>query len=56
MFRNYELLWGYLRDLMNETREEQDSINLNLLIAVMDCLEIIAEGGGDSMRRRENEL
>lgn len=53
MFRNYELLWGYLRDLMNETREEQDSINLNLLIAVMDGLEIIAEGGGFNEEARE---
>ncbi len=46
MCRNYALLYGYLRELMNETREEQDSINLNLLIAVMDGLEIIAENGG----------
>lgn len=53
MFRNYELMYGYLRELMDELREEQKSINLNLLIAVMDGLEIIAENGGFNEEVRE---
>ena len=39
----HELSWRYLVDLMNGTREKQDSINLNLLIEIMEGLEAIEE-------------
>ena len=53
MFRNYELMYGYLREQLDELREEQKSINLNLLIAFMDGLEVIAENGGFKEEVRE---
>lgn len=45
MFRDYELMWGELRAQMEELKEEKDSIDLVVLIAVMDQIEFLEEEG-----------
>lgn len=46
MFRDYGLMWGELRAQMKELREKKDSIELVILIAVMDQIEYLEEVGG----------
>lgn len=45
MFRDYELMWGELRAQMEELKEKKDSIDLVVLIAVMDQIEFLEEEG-----------
>lgn len=43
MFRDYGLMWCELRAQMKELREKKDSIELVVLIAVMDQTEYLEE-------------
>lgn len=45
MFRDYGLMWGELRAQMEELKEKKDSIDLEVLIAVMDQIEYLEEDG-----------
>lgn len=45
MFRDYGIMWGELRAQMEELREKKDSIDLEVLIAVMDQIEFLEEEG-----------
>lgn len=45
MFRDYELMWGELRAQMEELKDKKDSIDLVVLIAVMDQIEFLEEEG-----------
>lgn len=45
MFRDYWLMWGELRAQMEELKEKKDSIDLEVLIAVMDQIEYLEEDG-----------
>lgn len=45
MFRDYGLMWGELRAQMEELQEKKDSIDLEVLIAVMDQIEFLEEEG-----------
>lgn len=45
MFRDYGLMWGELRAQMKELQEKKDSIELVVLIAVMDLIEYLEETG-----------
>lgn len=50
MFRDYELMWGELRAQMEELQEKKDSIDLVVLIAVMDQIEYLEEEGDLEVR------
>lgn len=45
MFRDYGLMWVELRAKMEELKEKKDSIDLEVLIAVMDQIEFLEEEG-----------
>lgn len=45
MFRDYGLMWGELRAQMEELQEKKDSIDIEVLIAVMDQIEFLEEEG-----------
>ena len=45
MFRDYGLMWGELRAQMKELQEKKDSIDIEVLIAVMDQIEYFEETG-----------
>lgn len=45
MFRNYELMWNELRAQMEELQEKKDSIDIEVLIAVMNQIEYLEETG-----------
>lgn len=45
MFMDYGLMWGELRAQMEELHERKDSIDLEVLIAVMDQIEYLEEEG-----------
>lgn len=45
MFRNYELMWNELRAQMEELREKKDSIDIDVLLAVMNQIEYLEETG-----------
>lgn len=45
MFRDYGLMWGELRAKMEELKEKKDSIDLEVLIAVIDQIEFLEEEG-----------
>ena len=45
MFRNYELMWNELRAQMEELREKKDSIDIEVLLAVMNQIEYLEETG-----------
>ena len=40
MFWNYELMWNELRAQMEELQEKKDSIDIEVLLAVMDNIEL----------------
>mgnify|MGYP007069105925 CR=1 FL=1 len=46
MLRKYWLMWGELRARMEKLQNEKDSIDLEVLLAVMDNIEFI-EGDGE---------
>ena len=43
MFLNYELMWNELRAQMEELQEKKDSIDIEVLLAVMDQIEYLEE-------------
>lgn len=45
MFMDYGLMWGELRAKMEELQEKKDSIDIEVLIAVMDQIEFLEEEG-----------
>ena len=45
MFWNYELMWNELRAQMEELQEKKDSIDIEVLLAVMDQIEYLEETG-----------
>lgn len=45
MYKDYCLMWDELSAQMKELREKQDSIELGVLIAVMDLIEYLEEEG-----------
>ena len=50
MFRDYGLMWDELRAQMKELQEKKDSIELGVLIAVMDLIEYLEEEGDLEVR------
>lgn len=45
MFWNYELMWNELRAQMEELQEKKDSIDIEVLLAVMNQIEYLEETG-----------
>lgn len=45
MFMDYGLMWGELRAQMEELQEKKDSIDIEVLLAVMDQIEYLEEDG-----------
>lgn len=45
MFVDYGLMWGELRSKMEELQEKKDSIDIEVLLAVMDQIEYLEETG-----------
>lgn len=45
MFMDYGLMWGELRAQMEELQEKKDSIDIEVLLAVMDQIEDLEETG-----------
>lgn len=45
MFVDYGLMWGELRAKMEELQEKKDSIDIEVLLAVMDQIEYLEETG-----------
>lgn len=45
MFRDYGLMWGELRAQMEDLQEKKDSIDIEVLIAVMNQIEYLEETG-----------
>lgn len=45
MFWNYELMWNELRAQMEELKEKKDSIDIEVLLAVMNQIEYFEETG-----------
>ena len=43
MFRDYGLMWGELRAKMEELQEKNDSIDIEVLLAVMNQIEYLEE-------------
>ena len=43
MFWNYELMWNELKAQMEELQEKKDSIDIEVLLAVMDQIEYLEE-------------
>lgn len=50
MFLNYELMWNELRAQMEELREKKDSIDIEVLLAVMNQIEYLEETGDLELR------
>lgn len=45
MFMDYGLMWGELRAQMEELQEKKDSIDIEVLLAVMNQIEFLEEDG-----------
>ena len=45
MFRDYGLMWGELRAQMEDLQNEKDSIDIEVLIAIMDNIEYLEDNG-----------
>ena len=45
MFMDYGLMWGELRAQMEELQEKKDSIDIDVLLAVMNKIEQLEETG-----------
>ena len=54
MFWNYELMWNELRAQMEELQEKKDSIDIEVLLAVMNQIEYLEETGDLELRWRAN--
>lgn len=50
MFRDYELMWNELKAQMEDLQNKKDSIDLEVLIAVMDQIEFLEEEGDLELR------
>lgn len=50
MFRDYGLMWGELRAQMEELQEKKDSIDIDVLLAVMDNIENLEDDGDLKLR------
>lgn len=50
MFRDYGLMWDELRAQMEDLQEKKDSINIEVLIAVMNQIEDLEETGDLELR------
>lgn len=50
MFWNYELMWNELRAQMKELQEKKDSIDIEVLLAVMNQIEYLEETGDLELR------
>ena len=50
MFWNYELMWNELRAQMEELQEKKDSIDIEVLLAVMNQIEYLEEMGDLELR------
>lgn len=50
MFRNYELMWNELKAQMEELQEKKDSIDIEVLLAVMNKIEYLEETGDLELR------
>lgn len=50
MFWNYELMWNELRAQMEELQEKKDSIDIEVLLAVMNQIEYLEEIGDLELR------
>lgn len=50
MFWNYELMWNELRAQMEELHEKKDSIDIEVLLAVMNQIEYLEETGDLELR------
>lgn len=50
MFWNYELMWNELRAQMEELKEKKDSIDIEVLLAVMNQIEYLEETGDLELR------
>ena len=54
MFRDYGLMWGELRAKMEDLQEKKDSIDIEVLIAVMNQIEDLEETGDLEARSLRN--
>lgn len=45
MFMDYGLMWGELRAQMEELQEKKDSIDIEVLLAVMNKIEYLEKTG-----------
>ena len=50
MFRDYGLMWNELKAQMEELQEKKDSIDIEVLIAVMDNIECLEDDGDLELR------
>lgn len=50
MFRNYELMWDELKAQMEDLQNEKDSIDIEVLLAVMDNIEFLEDDGDLELR------
>ena len=50
MFWNYELMWNELRAQMEELQEKKDSIDIEVLLEVMNQIEYLEETGDLELR------
>ena len=50
MFRNYELMWDELKAQMEDLQNEKDSIDIEVLLAVMDKIELLEDDGDLELR------
>lgn len=50
MFRDYGLMWDELRAQMEDLQEKKDSIDIEVLIAVMNQIEDLEETGDLELR------
>lgn len=51
MFMDYGLMWGELRAQMEELQENKDSIDIEVLLAVMNKIEYLEETGDLEARK-----
>lgn len=45
MYRDYALMWGELRTQMEDLQQKKDSIDIEVLLAVMNQIEYFEETG-----------
>lgn len=50
MFRDYGLMWNELKAQMEELQEKKDSIDIEVLLVVMNQIEYLEETGDLELR------